>query len=336
MFVDIEATGCPNMCRHCSVDGHPPYGTLYSIEELQELADEWGSLIYLHEPTAHPQFPDIFDRSLIGDEYSAGALPTCGFGIAGRDDHAAVLKRFRELGFSRLSFTFHGLRKHHDWFVGRRGAFHDLLTATRRATDSGFDAGWQIFIDRRGIDDVAPFLDLALRETGRYPGISLPYHKLSARLWRYEKLRPTLSDFTDRQLETLMLQVGISEFAEPGRLTGAAWLAEWRRSPGSNSFMSPFEPSSWPPVPPFEWIQIVIARDRSVYMDPTCTPRIRLGHLSEGKDVLLRRLSTIPAPKHVDLDPKDVRLTDTEAEQLHAKAFSLRNLAMAKRMRAAN
>ena len=64
MFIGVEATGCPNVCRHCGVNGHPPHGSLYSMEDLYELSNEWGSLIYLHEPTAHPEFPEIFDRRL--------------------------------------------------------------------------------------------------------------------------------------------------------------------------------------------------------------------------------------------------------------------------------
>jgi hypothetical protein len=335
LFVDIEASGCPNACRHCSVDGRPPYGDFYSLDELRELARQWGSLIYLHEPTAHPLFPELFERTLTGDEYKSGWLPTCGFGIAKRRDYATVLKRLGELGIGSLSFTFHGLRDHHDWFAGRRGAFDDIIVATHRALEAGFSIQWQIYVDRPGLDDVVPFVSFALSEIGKQPVIGIPYHRVGARLWRYEKLRATLGDIRALKLHKLLDDVKDNRLAEPERLTAAAWLSKWRHSPSADEFFNPFEPRSWPPKPPFEWLAIHIRRDRSVFFDPMCTPPIRLGHLGEGRDVLLHRLATTPAPGYVALDPEKVELSASEQEELHPTGFSLRNKVIAKRIRTA-
>ena len=200
-------SGCPNACRHCSVDGRPPYGALYSLDELHELAAQWGSLIYLQEPTAHPEFPELLDPAVSGEEYASGSVPTCGFGIARREDHASLLGRLGELGFSELSFTLHGLRDHHDWFARRRGAFDDVLAATHRALACGFTIRWQIYVDGRGLHDVIPSVRRALRETGKPPAIGIPFHRITARLWRYEKLRPTLADIRERGLDRLSEKV---------------------------------------------------------------------------------------------------------------------------------
>ena len=330
MFIDIEATGCPNACRHCGVDGRPPWGELYSLEELRGVAAEWGGLIYLHEPTAHPAFPEILDPEIASDY--AGYLPTCGFGIAQRDDYASVLARMRDLGFHTLSFALHGLREHHDWFAARRGAFDDIVVATQRAVNAGLKAGWQIFVDRQGLDDIPALVGMAIEETGQPPSLSIPYHRISPRMWRYERLRPTLEDIRDRGLDRMVDDPKRNRLTDPEALTGAAWLEKWKRSTDMKGFELPFEPSTWPPEPPFKWLAIHILRDRSVYLDPTCARPIRLGSLTDGKEALLQRLRGVQAPAHVDVAPGDVELTPTESVELHPAGYSLRGKMIAKKL----
>ena len=335
MFVDIEASGCPNTCRHCSVEGRPPCGSLYSIEELSDVAKEWGSLIYLHEPTAHPEFPEIFAPDLVGDHYSSGWLPTCGFGIARHGNHTEILSRFRDLGFTDLSFTFHGLRDHHDWFTARRGSFDEAVMAARRSQAAGFRIHWQIFVDRRGLDDVEPFVRFARSETGKFPQIRVPWYEVNSRLWRYERLRPTLAQIRERGIDKLAEGARddqdrpLNALAQAEELTWATWLSKWRQSDGSNEFTNPFEPDTWPPKPPFQWIAIQIRRNRSVYLDLKCAPSIRLGHLQEGRDELLRRLAHTQRPAFVDMTPEQVELSPDEEEELHPYGYSLRNKAIA-------
>jgi hypothetical protein len=80
MYVDVEAAGCPDACRHCSANGRPPYGNFYSLDELRTIGDEWGPLVpYCHEPTAHPDFPEIYDPHIALDH--GGYLVTNGFGM---------------------------------------------------------------------------------------------------------------------------------------------------------------------------------------------------------------------------------------------------------------
>jgi hypothetical protein len=81
------------------VDGHPPFGDFYDLKELARIADEWGPIVYAHEPTAHGQFPELFGARFT--RYGE-MLPTCEYGIARRADHASLLRRTWELGISKL------------------------------------------------------------------------------------------------------------------------------------------------------------------------------------------------------------------------------------------
>ena len=59
MPVYVEAAGCTNSCRHCGADGRPPHGAFYSLAELRELAQEWRPFCVYHEPSAHPDYPEV-------------------------------------------------------------------------------------------------------------------------------------------------------------------------------------------------------------------------------------------------------------------------------------
>jgi len=268
MYVDIDVSGCPNTCRHCARDGRPPYGKLFSLDELYAIRDEWGPLVtYCYEPTAHPDFPDIYDPHIAVDH--GGYLITNGFGLTRRTDFPILFKRMHEIGIRTLRLTLHGLREHHDWFVRRKGAFDDILLATRRAKEAGFSPLWQVYVDRKGLDDVPALVELARQECQEDPfSIGIPWHRISKRLWQYEHYRPTLKDIQDRQLDKLVHDPGKNRLANPETLTAAAWLKKWQQSPEADDFRHPFEPPTWPPQASFEMLSLYIRPDRKVYFDP--------------------------------------------------------------------
>jgi hypothetical protein len=328
MFIDIEAAGCPNTCRHCTALGHPPHGRHYTLEELRRISREWGPLTEFHEPTAHPDFPKTYDPSISTDH--GGSLVTCGYGIARREDYADVLEQLHEIGIERMHFTLHGLQEHHDWFVCRKGAFNDIATATRRAKKAGFQVSWKIYLDKKGLDGIESLVDIARKECGKPPTMSIPFSGVSKRLWRLERIRPTLTDIQRLQLHMLVNDSKRQLMPDPVSLTAASWLEKWKQSPDSDEFVGPFEPESWPPKPPFEWQAIRILRDRKVYLFPRCAPLIYLGELSEGKTVILERLGRLQAPEYAGISRDDVVFTQEELEELHPTGFSVRYKAISK------
>jgi hypothetical protein len=326
MIVYIEAAGCPNVCRHCAAEGRRLYGAHFSLDELHTVRDEWGPLIIYHEATAHPEFPEIFDPQLSVPH--GGHWPTNGFGLAQREDYAAVLERMCAIGLRTLHFTIHGLRDHHDWFVCRRGAFDDIVLAGRRARAAGFQIGWQVYLDRENIAALPELVDMSVVETGSTPWLDVPNHRVSRRLWRYEALRPRLADLraypaADRVFRDLHRQ-------PPEEMTAAAWLEEWAEATDAVRLRHPFEPPTWPPTEAFDNLTLYILRNRKVYLDPMCAPRILLGDLSDGKAAIVDRLHRLAAPVYRELAPDEVTLTFEEGEELHPVCFSVRYRAISK------
>jgi hypothetical protein len=334
MFIDINAAGCSNTCRHCSADGCQPAGGWYSLAELRALKQAWGPLTIRFEPTAHPDFPAIYAADIASEH--GGWLVTNGFGLAQRADYREVLAQMGALGIHTAAFTLHGLSAHHDWFVCRPGAFDDLLLATRRAKAAGLTTTWQVFVDRRGLGDVPPLVDLAFKETGALPLLCLPYHRVGGRLRHYEALRPTLDEVVEHRLHTLFADPKKNYLAQPEALTAQVWLEQWRAAPDKDDFKHPYEPRSWPPTASYEMLSLRISRDRKVYFDPMCHAPIYLGQLTDGRAALVERLEALPLPAAAGLSPFDVTLAPGEQRQLHPSGFSLRYKEIAKRRQAAD
>jgi hypothetical protein len=213
MIVYVEAAGCTNACRHCGANGHPPYGAIYSIDELRKLVETWEPITSYYEPTAHPDFPEIISPQIVG--YEGEVLSTNGFGLARVENYSTVFDRLREFGYNMISCTLHGLEENHDWFVARKGAY-------------------------------------------------------------------------------------------------------------SEDFKHPFEPRTWPPTPSFEKLSILITRNRNVYLEPECAPRIFLDELDVGKDRILKKLQELPTPRGYLIEPPNVNLIDDDAELLHPNGHSVR------------
>lgn len=323
MVVYVEASGCTNVCRHCGADGKPPYGALYSLEELRALRKEWGVLCPYYEPTAHPEFPDIMGPEIVEQP---GVLATAGFGLARSKDYKKILNRLREFGYGTLSFTLHGLAEHHDWFVARPGALQDIMTAGRRATECGLAVFWNVFLNKQNLEQVPALVELQKSEFNETPYISVPHHRVSRRMWKYEELRPSLDDLQQRLPRNLVQekwklpleQCPLDEFTE------ATWLRAWENNPGSDDFRHPFEPRTWPVKPPFEHAALYITKDREVCLDPMCAPRVSLGPLSDGKQAILQKLQELPAPKESCLRPEQANLPLAHRDLVHPRAFSVR------------
>ncbi|MCE5324600.1 radical SAM protein [bacterium] len=318
MFIYVNAAGCPNACRHCGADGHPPYGGFYSVDELRSIADEWGPIVPYFEFTVHPQFPEILDPRIVGEGWKL--IPTNGFGLAEREDYKAVFERLRELGINEFSFTLHGLEDKHDWFVCRKGAFQTILKAGRRAAEEGFNVFWQVFLDQQNLDDIPHLIELGKREFGISCWLEVPRHSVSRRLWRYENIRPQLRD-VKKLLDGLHTQDWLGPLKEKQleELTESAWFRAWQQESHSEEF----GPRTWPQTAPFHHV-INIDNDRQVFLSHWCGESIHLGSLSDGKDEIMMCLEQVSAPAHYDLSPAQAKLPPGGSELLHPNGFSVR------------
>ena len=145
-------------------------------------------------------------------------------------------------------------------------------------------------------------------------------------MWWYEQWLPSLHEMEARLPDTMIAK----RWAQPLQsMTESAWLHILERESDDDLFTHPFEPKSWPPTPPYEDLRFSITRERTVYLDPFCTPPIYPGALDEGRDVLIEKLQSLPPPPSFhDPFPKQYLRTE-EADLIHPCGYSVRYKAIA-------
>lgn len=323
MIVYVNAAGCHISCRHCSVNGSMPIGRFYSLDELRAIAIEWGPIAPYFEVTAHPDFPEIMDPQIIGNDISI--MATTGFGLAERIDYIEVFDRLRDLGINSIFSTLHGLEKKHNWFVRRDGAFERLLKTSRKAAEAGLGVIWSVFLDRQNLEDIPQLQVLAKQEVGLSSlYLEIPRHRVSRRMAMYENLRPRLED-VKKLLQCMGPETwrGWLKDRPLEDITEFAWLNAWKKEPYSDEFMGRRDPKSWPAPPRFDEI-IYIDENRQVFIDPQLGEPILLGKLSDGKDEIMRRIQQVPTPPFSDILPEDAKLAKDDSDLLHPHGHSVR------------
>ena len=165
LFIAADLYGCPNRCLHCWL-GHMPNRT------MEEGADEWivsrfrpyfdkiTFFSWLREPDFGPDYREQWDRDR---RLSAGALPPrfelASFWRLVRDpDYAPFLK---EAGVACVQLTFFGLEETTDRYVGRKGAFRELLKATEILLEHEISPRWQAFINEENREEIPLLLKLS-------------------------------------------------------------------------------------------------------------------------------------------------------------------------------
>ena len=165
LFIAADLYGCPNACLHCWL-GHMP------VRAMEADADEWivgrfrpyfdriTFYSWLREPDFCPDYRERWERDR---RLCLNAVPErfelASFWRLARDpSYAAFLK---ENGVSCVQLTFFGLEETTDRYVGRRGAFRELLKASEVLMEHGISPRWQAFINEENREELPLLLQLS-------------------------------------------------------------------------------------------------------------------------------------------------------------------------------
>ena len=161
----VDLYGCPNRCRHCWL-GHMPNRTMAPdadariVERFKPYFERIAFYSWLREPDFCPDYRARWERD---KALSVNAVPKrfelASFWRLVRDpDYAPFLK---ELGVPAVQLTFFGLEATTDRYVGRKGAFRELLRATELLLDQGIRPRWQSFINEENREELVSLLALS-------------------------------------------------------------------------------------------------------------------------------------------------------------------------------
>ena len=167
LVLAVDMYGCPNRCKHCWL-GHMPN------RKMEAGADEW--LVNYFKPyfqrinfyswLREPDFCDDYQKRWLRDiELSVGAVPEryelASFWRIVRDSQ--YVKFIKEVGVKAVQLTFFGLDKLTDKYVGRTGAFRELVQATEILLENEIAPRWQAFIYEENKEELVDLLRLSER-----------------------------------------------------------------------------------------------------------------------------------------------------------------------------
>ena len=161
----VDMYGCPNRCRHCWL-GHMPNRRMdgdagaWIVDYFRPFFQHIAYYSWLREPDFCDHYRERWRRD---QDISVNAAPErfelASFWRLARDpDYVLFLK---EVGTKRVQLTFFGLEETTDRYVGRSGAFQELLQATDILISNGIAPRWQAFINEENKEQMLPLLNLA-------------------------------------------------------------------------------------------------------------------------------------------------------------------------------
>jgi len=160
----VDMRGCPNRCKHCWLGDLPNKVLEDGVDEM--IVDKFKPYFknvtfysWLREPDFFDNYKERFEK-----DKRLSTIPPERFELASfykivRDkDYVDFLK---DVGTKKVQLTFFGLKGFTDKYVGRKGAYEELIDASKILKSKGIEPRWQIFINEENKEDVVKLLDVA-------------------------------------------------------------------------------------------------------------------------------------------------------------------------------
>ena len=161
----VDLYGCPNRCLHCWLSHMPnrsmePGADEWIVSRFTPYFDQITFFSWLREPDFCPDYRERWERD---KKLSVNAVPPrfelASFWRLARDP--AYAEFLKEEGVRCVQLTFFGMEETTDRYVGRKGAFQELLKATEVLLANGISPRWQTFINEENKDELAALLRLS-------------------------------------------------------------------------------------------------------------------------------------------------------------------------------
>lgn len=161
----VDMYGCPNRCKHCWL-GHFPNRIMedgfdqFIVDCFRPYFESVTFYSWLREPDYCNDYAKRWKRD---NELSVGIKPQhfelASFYRLVRDEQ--YVRFLKTLNVQAVQLTFFGMQEMTDKYVGRKGAFSELLTATEILIENKIAPRWQAFINAENADEVVSLLKLS-------------------------------------------------------------------------------------------------------------------------------------------------------------------------------
>ncbi|MBQ1508180.1 MAG: hypothetical protein IIZ47_02040 [Erysipelotrichaceae bacterium] len=171
LSIGVDLYGCPNRCRHCWL-GHMPNRKMeedadrFVMGVFSPFFDKIAFYSWIREPDYCDHYRERWERDLM---VSKNAIPerfelASFYRIVRDPEYIPFLK---SVGVRKVQLTFFGLKKTQDRYVGRKGAYEEVLKATDLLIEGGIIPRWQCVLNEENIDEIIEVYHMAqkIRET---------------------------------------------------------------------------------------------------------------------------------------------------------------------------
>lgn len=164
LSICIDMFGCPNRCKHCWLGDLPNKPFLDDYDDfIVKLFKPYFKDITFYSWLREPDYCNYYKDRWIKDNELSSIKPQrfelASFYRIARDPE--YVKWLKEVGTEKVQLTFFGLEKTTDEFVGRKGAYQELIKASELLKENGIEPRWQIFIYETNKEEVVKLLDIA-------------------------------------------------------------------------------------------------------------------------------------------------------------------------------
>ena len=157
--VAADLYGCPNRCLHCWL-GHMPNRRMEEDADrfIMDYFDPYFERIAFYSWLREPDFCDGYAERWRRDlEISKNTKPErfelASFYRIVRDDR--YIPFLQSVGVKKVQLTFFGLKETQDRYVGRKGAYDEVMKATDLLTAAGMIPRWQCFINEENRKEIS-------------------------------------------------------------------------------------------------------------------------------------------------------------------------------------
>ena len=161
----VDMYGCPNRCKHCWL-GHMPNKVMeegadrFLVDYFSPYFDRIAYYSWGREPDFCEDYRERWEKDLaISKNTAPQRFELASFYRIARDDR--YLPFLKSVGTDKVQLTFFGMKETQDRYVGRRGAFEEILRATDLLIAQGMIPRWQCFINEENIAEILEVYALA-------------------------------------------------------------------------------------------------------------------------------------------------------------------------------
>ena len=164
LSICVDMYGCPNRCKHCWLGDLPNKSFQDGFDDfIVKLFKPYFKDITFYSWLREPDFCKDYKSRWLKDNDLSSIKPLrfelASFYKIVRD--LEYVKWLKEVGTKKVQLTFFGLENTTDEFVGRIGAYKELIKTSEILKENDIEPRWQIFIYETNKEEVIKLLDIA-------------------------------------------------------------------------------------------------------------------------------------------------------------------------------